>query len=142
MLARARARACVCVCVCVCARVCMSVYVCVRACVRIRCHFVTHQLTESVSPASALSRSFSRGQELCESPGGRPGLPSLISLRFVWTESNSQATFFPQLQFCRRLESHRDASRDLRSAAFIGFSCAHVLISLRLAFRKPPLSGS
>ena len=26
-----------------------------------------------------------RAQELCESRGGRPGLPSLISLRFVWT---------------------------------------------------------
>ena len=24
-----------------------------------------------------------RAQELCESPGGRPGLPSLISLRFL-----------------------------------------------------------
>ena len=24
-------------------------------------------------------------QELCESRGGRPGLPSLISLRFLWT---------------------------------------------------------
>ena len=26
-----------------------------------------------------------RGQELCESRGGRPGLPSLINLRFLWT---------------------------------------------------------
>ena len=26
-----------------------------------------------------------RAQELCESRGGRPGLPSLISLRFLWT---------------------------------------------------------
>ena len=26
-----------------------------------------------------------RAQELCESRGGRPGLPSLISLRFPWT---------------------------------------------------------
>ena len=25
-----------------------------------------------------------RAQELCESRGGRPGLPSLISLRFLW----------------------------------------------------------
>ena len=25
------------------------------------------------------------GQEPCESRGGRPGLPSLISLRFLWT---------------------------------------------------------
>ena len=25
-----------------------------------------------------------RVQELCESRGGRPGLPSLISLRFLW----------------------------------------------------------
>ena len=24
-------------------------------------------------------------QELCESRGGRPGLPSLISLQFLWT---------------------------------------------------------
>ena len=28
---------------------------------------------------------FYRAQELCESRGGRPGLPSLISLRFLWT---------------------------------------------------------
>ena len=26
-----------------------------------------------------------RAQELCENRGGRPGLPSLISLRFLWT---------------------------------------------------------
>ena len=26
-----------------------------------------------------------RVQELCESRDGRPGLPSLISLRFLWT---------------------------------------------------------
>ena len=26
-----------------------------------------------------------RVQQLCESRGGRPGLPSLISLRFLWT---------------------------------------------------------
>ena len=26
-----------------------------------------------------------RAQELCKSRGGRPGLPSLISLRFLWT---------------------------------------------------------
>ena len=25
-----------------------------------------------------------RAQELCESRGGRPGLPSLINLRFLW----------------------------------------------------------
>ena len=26
-----------------------------------------------------------RAQELCESRGGRPGLPSLLSPRFLWT---------------------------------------------------------
>ena len=26
-----------------------------------------------------------RDQELCESRGGRPGLPSLINLQFLWT---------------------------------------------------------
>ena len=26
-----------------------------------------------------------RAQELCESRGGCPGLPSLLSLRFLWT---------------------------------------------------------
>ena len=38
-----------------------------------------------------------RAQELCESRGGRLGLPSLISLRFLWTKSNthpSQSQFF------------------------------------------------
>ena len=29
-------------------------------------------------------------QELCESRGGRPGLPSLISLRFLWPYSNTE----------------------------------------------------
>ena len=29
--------------------------------------------------------SIYRAQELCESRGGRPGLPSLISLPFLWT---------------------------------------------------------
>ena len=33
-----------------------------------------------------------RPQELCESRGGRPGLRSLISLRFLWTLSNTQPT--------------------------------------------------
>ena len=28
---------------------------------------------------------FFRAQELCENRGGRPGLPSLINLRFLWT---------------------------------------------------------
>ena len=30
-----------------------------------------------------------RAQELYESRGGRPGLPSLINLRFLWTQSNT-----------------------------------------------------
>ena len=34
---------------------------------------------------SSHSRTENRAQELCESPGGHPGLPSLISLRFLWT---------------------------------------------------------
>ena len=33
----------------------------------------------------SLSLSLFRAQELCESRGGRPGLLSLISLRFLWT---------------------------------------------------------
>ena len=33
-----------------------------------------------------------RAQELCESRGGRPGLPSLVSLRFLWTYSNTQTS--------------------------------------------------
>ena len=33
-----------------------------------------------------------RAQELCESRGGRPGLPSLINPRFLWTQSNTSAT--------------------------------------------------
>ena len=28
---------------------------------------------------------LNRAQELCESRGGRPGLPSLINLQFLWT---------------------------------------------------------
>ena len=33
-----------------------------------------------------------RAQELCESRGGRPGLPSPINLRFLWMLSNTSAT--------------------------------------------------
>ena len=33
-----------------------------------------------------------RARELCESRGGRPGFPSLISPRFLWTQSNTQPT--------------------------------------------------
>ena len=33
-----------------------------------------------------------RAQELCESRGGRPGLLSLMSLRFLWTWSNTSTT--------------------------------------------------
>ena len=45
---------------------------------------------ESVSERLWINCSFllagrDRAQELCESRGGRPGLPSLISLRFLWT---------------------------------------------------------
>ena len=38
-----------------------------------------------------------RAQELCESRGGRPGLPSLISLRFLWTLSNTSTD---QVELC------------------------------------------
>ena len=34
---------------------------------------------------AAAGLSLCRAQELCENPGGRPGLPSLINLRFLWT---------------------------------------------------------
>ena len=34
--------------------------------------------------AQALYELYERSQELCESRGGRPGLPSLINLRFLW----------------------------------------------------------
>ena len=35
-------------------------------------------------PIAALSQP-NRAQELCESRGGRPGLPPIISLQFLWT---------------------------------------------------------
>ena len=39
----------------------------------------------SVDKGLTLLLPSSRAQGLCESRGGRPGLPSLISLRFLWT---------------------------------------------------------
>ena len=36
------------------------------------------------NPGRTLTGGY-RAEELCESRGGRPGLPSLISLRFLWT---------------------------------------------------------
>ena len=44
--------------------------------------------TESLTQLAQLLRngkSIFRAQELCESRGGRPGLTSLINLRFLWT---------------------------------------------------------
>ena len=38
----------------------------------------------------SLMQNHIRAQELCESRGGRPGLPSLINLQFLWTLSNTQ----------------------------------------------------
>ena len=37
-----------------------------------------------------------RAQELCESRDGRPGLLSLIRLRFLWTESNTSTSILGQ----------------------------------------------
>ena len=37
--------------------------------------------------------------ELCESRGGHPGLPSLISLRFLWMYSNTSAAM---ISWCHR----------------------------------------
>ena len=34
---------------------------------------------------ASMARTTIRAQELCESRGGHPGLPSLISLQFLWT---------------------------------------------------------
>ena len=50
-------------------------------------------LSLGMEPYSALAVVLSLGihgdvprvQELCESRGGRPGLPSLINLQFLWT---------------------------------------------------------
>ena len=35
-----------------------------------------------------------RSQELCESRGGRPGLPSLMNLRFLWVYSNTSTNLY------------------------------------------------
>ena len=39
-----------------------------------------------------------------ESRGGRPGLPSLISLRFLWTLSNTTEPNFPEPRSCVNVE--------------------------------------
>ena len=40
-----------------------------------------------------------RAQELCESRGGRPGLPSLINLRFLWTDVKQRFSQREMFQF-------------------------------------------
>ena len=68
---------------------------------RIHKHLVTYLETRDLSAIwrhENLSIHFSRAstvntrrvQELCESRGGRPGLPSLISLQFLWTTLQQQ----------------------------------------------------
>ena len=42
-------------------------------------------LQSQICLISCVSSQCFRAQELCESRGGRPGLPSLISLQFLWT---------------------------------------------------------
>ena len=46
---------------------------------------VPNKPTVSVDVKQHFNIAWPRAQELCESRGGRPGLPSLINLRFLWT---------------------------------------------------------
>ena len=46
---------------------------------------LTSVQSEILYSVVSLVQSVLRTQELCESRGGRPGLPSLINLRFLWT---------------------------------------------------------
>ena len=52
------------------------------------------------------------------SRGGRPGLPSLISLRFLWTQSNTQPTISSQ-SFRRSLTAPVDSCANIKSAPAI-----------------------
>ena len=79
-------------CVCVCASLRMCVCVCV--CARVECREKERKKKrkekndDKEMPSQEFSQMYrdicSRAQELCESHGGCPGLPSLISLRFLW----------------------------------------------------------
>ena len=53
-----------------------------------------------------------RAQELCESRGGRPGLLSLINLRFLWTSSNT-STNMCMFMDCTSMESYERLVRSL-----------------------------
>ena len=46
-------------------------------------HSISHSSPVPNKPYGFCGRD--RAQEQCESRGGRPGLPSLTSLRFLWT---------------------------------------------------------
>ena len=51
---------------------------------------IVHVKSPKSVPPVSLTHQLNRAQELCESRGGRPGLPSLISLRFLWTKSSTE----------------------------------------------------
>ena len=57
-----------------------------RSCVKVEMAPVPSKPTVSVDGKQHFNQPHNdRAQELCESRGDRPGLPSLIILRFLWT---------------------------------------------------------
>ena len=67
---------------------------CVNREVGLGCHSLSHSslvpnkphgFCRRQAPWKKKKKTNDRARELCESRGGRPGLPSLISLRFLWT---------------------------------------------------------
>ena len=72
-------------------------------------HYIKKLSTRNQSPTKSRTPTErqARAQELCDSRGGRPGLPYLIliSLRFLWTTLNQPETGQNQSR-CRHTHTH------------------------------------
>ena len=67
--------------------------------------FIMDCVQSSIKDGRCNPRQSFRAQELCESRVGRPGLPSLINLRFLWTESNTSTTSQAPASFVLSMQS-------------------------------------
>ena len=76
-----------------------------------------HPCIRSGIKGAMLLQQAIRTQELCGSRGGRPGLPSLINLRFLWTQSTTSTTSDRQELFPLR-RGGDSYSADARTYAF------------------------
>ena len=77
-----------------------------------------------------------RARELCESRGGRPGLPSLISLRFLWTWSNTSTNHWRHLCHLPCFPAPESAEHVVRNFAHLQQSSRSISAVLKGARKR------